>query len=71
VLKVPEATVEGFRQLKARRNLPDGLFDKLEFELEVVSFGDGTGFMGGRKVPYQKTIAEGAGVPRSRPRSIK
>jgi hypothetical protein len=70
VLKVPEARAEGLEHMKRRMNLPPEATQRIELEVNTVSFGDGTGYYGGKKVAYPRKKAEST-RPRPDPTSRK
>jgi hypothetical protein len=50
---IPRERKEGLENIRARANLPESAFEKAEIEFEIISFGDGTGFVGGSKRAYK------------------
>jgi hypothetical protein len=56
-LTVPSSIWEGFEWYKNEKNLPPAATNKVEIQLEEVSFGDGTGYEDGK--PYPRIPSSG------------
>jgi hypothetical protein len=54
VFKMTEGWALGFESIKKTKNLPPQAMDKLDLEFEVISFGDGTGYISGERRVYPK-----------------
>jgi hypothetical protein len=55
VFKAPESRVMGFEYLKKeKKNLSSKVWNKIVIGFGNISFGDGTGFIGGQRVSYPK-----------------
>jgi hypothetical protein len=48
--KIPDTRVEGFQTMKREMGLPENAADLIEIHINTISFGDGTGYIGGRKI---------------------
>ena len=59
VLKVPENPVEGWKLFRAQGKVTNP--KRLEFILNKINFGDGTGFIGGKPIPEPRE--RGANAP--------
>lgn len=54
VFKIPEGWVKGFEHMKKEKNLPPEAANKMELEFDIISFGDGTGYIAGEKRVYPR-----------------
>jgi len=54
VFKMTEGWAKGFESIKKTENLPPQAMDKMDLEFEVISFGDGTGYISGEQRVYPK-----------------
>lgn len=57
VFKIPEAKVIGIEWMNQNMNLPPDAWKQVELTFNLISFGDGTGFMGSRRELYSKKKA--------------
>jgi hypothetical protein len=49
VFKIPESRAVSFEHMKRRGRIPPGTDNRLEFKINTVSFGNGNGFIVGRR----------------------
>jgi hypothetical protein len=54
IFTIPQSRVLGLEYMRRERNLPPQATDRIDVEFNIISFGDGTGFMGGRRMLYSK-----------------
>src|SRR5437764_214090 len=54
VFKIPKARVLGFESMNREKNLPPQAWNKIDIEFDVISLGDGTGYIGGQRMLYSK-----------------
>lgn len=59
--KMPESRVAGLRNMKLTRGLQAGAADLIEIEVNTISFGDGTGYVGNHKYVFPKESNERGG----------
>jgi hypothetical protein len=56
VFRIPEERVAGLESMKQRMGFSDAAVKHLELSLSVVNFGDGTGFLAGRRLNYPRHL---------------
>lgn len=54
VFKIPDSRVPGLEYLRREKNLPPEAADKIDIEFDIISLGDGTGYVGGQRMLYAK-----------------
>ncbi len=54
VFKIPESRALGFESMNRQMSLPPQTWNRIELEIDTVSFGDGTGYVGSRKIGVSK-----------------
>lgn len=54
VFTIPEARVVGLEYMKKENNLSPQALDKIEIRFDIISLGDGTGYIGGQRMLYSK-----------------
>ena len=54
VFKIPKARVLGFESMNREKNLPPQAWNKIDIEFDIISLGDGTGYIGGQRMLYSK-----------------
>lgn len=59
VFKIPEARVQGIEWMNKNWYLSSDAWQQIELKFDIISFGDGTGFMGNQRVLYSKKKAGG------------
>lgn len=59
VFKIPDSRVTGLEHMKRERNLPPQATNKMELEFDIISFGDGTGYIAGEKRAYVRKVGGG------------
>lgn len=52
VFKIPESRVKGLKHMEREKNLRPEQTGKMELEFDIISFGDGTGYIAGEKRAY-------------------
>ena len=67
VFKMPEARAKGLEHMKKTRGLHANAADLIEIEVNTISYGDGTGYIGDQKIVFPKESnvkGNGGGAPR-------
>jgi hypothetical protein len=54
VFRIPEGDVKGLAYMKREQGVTDEMTKNIDLDLSLVSFGDGTGYMSGRKYVFPK-----------------
>jgi hypothetical protein len=54
VFTIPQARVLGLESMLEERNLPPQATGKIDIEFDIISLGDGTGYIGGQRMLYSK-----------------
>jgi len=52
VFKIPDSRVKGLEHMKREMNLLPEATNKIDIEFDIISFGDGTGYVAGKKRMY-------------------
>ena len=54
VFKIPNARVIGYESMNRTMNLPPEAWNRVELSFDTISLGDGTGYLGGRRMLFSK-----------------
>ena len=54
VFKIPDSRVKGLEHMKKEKNLSSEATNTINLEFDIISFGDGTGYIAGQKRLYAK-----------------